>query len=170
MRLKTLLTLIVNVLILAFFAAFGLYMAQQVKAREQEDLKNDLLSSARILDLSIADDLLLEKFDLIESKFRQALLTGELRELVLADHGGRVLVHVRRSGDGQVAVASDIWNKLIPMKEGFQSEAELLKLGQPIKRGELIGWIEIGSSLDQMRRQVQMVWTNVLVFRLLALL
>ena len=60
MRLKTLLTLIVNALILAFFAAFGLYMAQQVKVREQEELKNELLSTASILDLSIADDLLLE--------------------------------------------------------------------------------------------------------------
>lgn len=169
MRLKTLLTLIVNALILAFFAAFGLYMAQQVKVREQEELKNELLSTASILDLSIADDLLLEKFDFIESKFRRAVLTGELRELVLADNGGRVLVHVRRSGDGQAVLASDIWNKLIPLKEGFLSEAGLLKLGQPIKRGELIGWIEVGSSLDRMQRQIQTVWTNILVFSLLAL-
>lgn len=170
MRLKTLLTLIVNAVILAFFGAFGVYMAQQIGEREHDNLKNDLRSTAKIFELSIVDDLLLEKFDLVESKFRLAVTTGEIRELLLTDATGKVLVHVRRQSDEQIRIAPDAWNKLVQIREGIWKDSELIKLGHPIKRGELIGWIEMASSLEKLDQQINALWKNIAGSTLLVML
>ena len=151
------------------FVIFGLLMARQVEESEQKDLEANTLALARLFDLSVADDLLLQRFDSIEATFRQAVSVGHIRELLLTDANGKVLEHIRRSPSGAAESARQQDQVTSNLTPGFTTQGLQQTYTHVMQRGGVLGHIQIVSSLEHVEANTHAIWRRVFIFVMLTL-
>ncbi len=169
MRLWLYLTLVVNSIILLAFAGYGGYTASEQTASLSKNLENDTRNMARNIAAGSANDLLLGEFDKIENLLLRQVVLGSVRELLVADNNGRILVQVTRGPNDQ---AKSVYEHISQQLDLSQSEVRTLAtytLLFPIERGERLGWVRVTTSLAALESLRRQIWIDTLLASLLTI-
>jgi len=191
MRLWLYLTLVVNSIILLAFLGHGAHMASEQSAWLAQDLENDTHNMARSISAGSADYLLLAEFDKIENLLLRQVTLGSVRELVVADNNGRILVQVERGSTGQPKSVYEHFLQSLDLSQSergstgqprsvYEHVSQLLDLSEsevrtlatytlllPIERGERLGWVRVTTSLSALESVRREIWVDALLASLL---
>ncbi len=169
MRLWLYLTLVVNSIILLAFIGYGGYTASEQTASLTKDLENDTRTMARSISAGSADDLLLASFDKIENLLLRQVTLGSVRELVVADSNGRILVQVERGSNDQPRVVYEHVSQPLDLSQSEVRTLATYTLLFPIERGERLGWVRVTASLSALETVRREIWVDALLASLLTI-
>ncbi len=167
MRLWLYLTLVVNSIILLAFIGYGGYTASKQTASLTKDLENDTRTMARSISAGSADDLLLASFDKIENLLLRQVTLGSVRELVVADSNGRILVQVERGSNDQPRSVYEHVSQPLDLSQSEVRTLATYTLLFPIERGERLGWVRVTASLSALETVRREIWVDALLASLL---
>jgi len=170
MRLWLYLTLVVNSTILLAFLGYGSYTASTQSAALTKTLENDTRNMARNISAGSANNLLLADFDKIEDRLLRQVVLGSVRELVVADTNGRILVQVERESNGQPRAVYEQVSQPLDLSQPEVRTLATYTLLLPIERGERLGWVRVTTSLSALESLRRQIWINMLLAGLLTVM
>ena len=161
-RLYTRLVLAVSMVTAVGVISLSLWTSMEQSASLQENRLHEALVMVDNFAQSTANNLVVEDYARLEEFLKRAVLLSKVRRITAIDPQGKVLSAVRRGSDRTAELIIDAPPVTPPDKDTplYTMGSKELILWKPIEAGNLLGWLQVTYTLEDIAQMKAQVWQH----------